>query len=285
MKRLPLLALIGVLAAFFGGCTTVPETGRRQIIITSPAEEAQMGLSAFAQIKESEPISTNVMANDRITRIGRRIARSVGRDLPNANWEFVVFESNELNAFALPGGKVGVYTGLINLAESDDELAAVMGHEIAHVSSRHSGERYSQQILAAGLTVVADEGMKMAEMDPQKRQIAMATIGGGAQVGLLKYSRVHESEADTIGVRFAAGAGYDPRAAITFWQRMQKANEGRAEPWELLSTHPSNATRIRNLQQIAPKYVPLYLETKAKIENGTFYDEPASVTDTEIGAP
>lgn len=164
----------------------------------------------------------------------------------------MVFESDELNAFALPGGKVGVYTGLLNLAESNDELAAVMGHEIAHVSSRHSGERYSSQIIAAGLSATADEVMKAKKVEDQKRQIAMAVFGGVAQGPMLKFSRDHETEADIIGVRFAAGAGYDPRAAITFWQRMQKANEGRAEPWILLSTYPSNETRIRQLQEIAP---------------------------------
>ena len=226
-----------------------------------------MGLAAFMQIKEAETVSSNPMANDRVSRVGRRIAESVGRALPNAKWEFVVFESDQLNAFALPGGKVGVYTGLLNLAESDDELAAVIGHEIAHVTSRHSGERYTHQMIAAGVAVGSEVYMEAEEVDPQKRAIARATIGGITTVGaLLPFSRLHESEADAIGLRFAAGAGYDPRAAITFWQRMQKASEGRASPPEFLSTHPSSETRIKALSELAPKYLPLYAERKSHYE-------------------
>jgi predicted Zn-dependent protease len=283
MKLLRLAGLLVAVALLQFGCTTVPETGRRQFIISTPAQEAQMGLAAFAQIKESEPISTNPMANDRVTAVGKRIAQAVGRDLPDANWEFVVFESDQLNAFALPGGKVGVYTGLLNLTESDDELAAVMGHEIAHVSTRHSGERYTQQMVAAGASMIADGWTTAEEMDPQKKQIAMLAVGAVAKGGLLKFSRDHESEADAIGMRFAAGAGYDPRAAITFWQRMQNANEGRAEPWEFMSTHPSHDTRIKNLTELAPQFVPIYLKAKAKWESGAMDQEPP--VEKEIGAP
>jgi len=267
------------------GCTTLPETGRRQMIFTSPAQEAQMGVAAFSQIKQEETISQNVMANDRVTRVGQRIAASVGRELPNAQWEFVVFESDELNAFALPGDKVGVYTGLLALTESDDELAAVMGHEVAHVTSRHSGERYSQQVAAAGIAVSSDMLMEANEVDPQKRAIAQAALGAATTVGvMLPFSRLHESEADAVGLRFAAGAGYDPRAAIRFWQRMQEANANRAKPWEFLSTHPSDETRIANLKRLAPQYEELYERTKARIDQG----EPiigTSPADRVIGQP
>lgn len=244
-----------------------------------------MGLTAFTQIKETEKISTDPVANDRVKRVGQRIAESVGRALPNAQWEFVVFDSEQVNAFALPGGKVGVYTGLLQLAETDDELAAVMGHEIAHVSSRHSGERYSQQLIAAGLNVVADQGMQMAEVDAQKRQLAMTAFAGGTQLGLLKFSRIHESEADSIGLRFAAGAGYDPTAAIHFWERMQKANEGQARPPEFFSTHPSDATRIANLKQLAPQYRELYRQAKAKYDAIELNGPLGSGADRAIGGP
>ena len=148
MKRrmLPMFFLLAFVAAFTG-CTTVPESGRSQILLITPAEEAQSGAAAFLQIKGKEKVAAEPSVNARINRIGRRIAAVVGRDLPNANWEFVVFDSPQLNAFALPGGKVGFYTGLINLAGSDDEIAAVMGHEIAHVTSRHGAERQSQAML------------------------------------------------------------------------------------------------------------------------------------------
>ncbi len=248
-----------------------------------------MGLAAFAQIKKEENISESPVANDRVKRIGQRIAESVGRSLPNAQWEFVVFESDELNAFALPGGKVGVYTGLIKLAESDDELAAVMGHEIAHVSSRHSGERVTHQMIASGITVGSELVMESQDVDDGTRNLARAALGGVTTAGfLLPYSRLHESEADAIGLKFAAGAGYDPRAAITFWQRMQKANEGKASPPEWLSTHPSNATRIRTLSELAPQYLPLYEQAKAKYEGGEIGSTEATegdLADREIGAP
>lgn len=274
-KAISTVGLILTLAALVG-CTTVPETGRRQLIITSADQEAQMGLAAFAQIKQEEPVSTNAMANDRVERVGRRIAASVGRALPNAQWEFVVFESNELNAFALPGGKVGVYTGLLALTESDDELAAVMGHEIAHVSSRHSGERFSQQMVATGVAAGTEVFMEAKDVDPKQRQLARAALGAATSVGvMLPFSRLHESEADAIGLRFAAGAGYDPRAAVTFWQRMQKANADRPKPWEFLSTHPSDATRIANLRRLAPQYLELYRTEKDRLDKA----------DEVIGAP
>ena len=228
-----------------------------------------MGVAAFSQIKGQETISDNVMANDQVKRVGDRIARSVGRDLPNAKWEFVVFESDDLNAFALPGGKVGVYTGLLDLTDSDDELAAVMGHEIAHVSSRHGAERMSQQMVATGVNVLSEVAMEAKDVDDEKRQIARAVLGVGTTVGvMLPFSRLHETEADAIGLRFAAGAGYDPRAAADFWRKMQKANEGNQSPPEWLSTHPSSSSRIENLERLAPEYLPLYESVKRRIEAG-----------------
>ncbi len=246
------------------GCAVVPETGRRQLMLIAPAEEAQMGLTAFADIKTKEKISNDAALNARIRRIGERIAKSVGRELPNAQWEFVVFESEQINAFALPGGKVGVYTGLIKLAESDDEIAAVMGHEVAHVSSRHGGERASQQMAAAGGAALAATYMEVKDVDPEKRALILGLYGAGATGAvILPFSRAHESEADAIGLRFAAGAGYDPRAAITFWQKMAKKSGGN-EPLKWFSTHPPTSERIANLQKLAPQYLPLYENAKTQ---------------------
>lgn len=225
-----------------------------------------MGLSAFAQIKQEEKISSNAAVIERVRRVGQRIAKSVGRDLPNAAWEFVVFDSPQVNAFALPGGKVGVYTGLLALAETDDELATVMGHEIAHVSSRHGAERTSQQGLAATIGTLADAGMTAKDVDPQKRALVMAAYSGLSTVGvMLPFSRLHESEADAVGLRFAAGAGYDPRAAATFWRKMAKAGAGSAKPPALLSTHPSDADRIANLERLAPQYMAAYEAARANL--------------------
>jgi predicted Zn-dependent protease len=264
--KLPII-LVGLAASagLFSGCTTVTETGRSQLMLVSPAQEAQMGLSSFDQIKKSEKISTDPALNARIQRIGRRIAASVGRDIPNAQWEFVVFDSPTVNAFALPGGKVGVYTGLIKLASSDDEIAIVMGHEVAHVTSRHGAERVSQNYAIAGVGMAAAIGMEMKNVDPAKRNMALAAYGLGSQVGVaLPFSRLHETEADAVGLRFAAGAGYDPRAGATFWKKM--AAQGGAKPPEFLSSHPADATRIANLQKLAPQYMPLYEQNKGRFQ-------------------
>lgn len=266
------VAVLGLLT----GCTTVKETGRSQLMLVSPSEEAKMGLSAFAQIKKEEKISTDPVLNARIQTIGKRIAVSVGREIPNAQWEFVVFDSPAVNAFALPGGKVGVYTGLIKLSASDDEIAIVMGHEIAHVTSRHGAERTSQNYAFIGVGLAAAVAMETQHVDPAKRNLALAAYGLGATVGyMLPYSRLHESEADSVGLRFAAGAGYDPRAAVTFWRKM--AAQGGAKPPEFLSTHPSDSTRIANLQALAPQYVPLYQQSKARFQSANQAAEQAEM--------
>jgi predicted Zn-dependent protease len=265
MKSLLNAVGLAAVVGLFGGCTTVNETGRSQLMLVSPAQEAQMGLSSFEQIKKEEKISTDKALNERIQRIGRRIAASVGRDIPNAQWEFVVFDSPTVNAFALPGGKVGVYTGLIKLASSDDEIAIVMGHEVAHVTSRHGAERVSQNYAIAGVGLAAAVGMEMKNVDPAKRNMALAAYGLGSQVGVaLPFSRLHETEADAVGLRFAAGAGYDPRAGATFWKKM--AAQGGAKPPEFLSSHPADATRIANLQKLAPQYMALYEQSKARYQ-------------------
>ncbi len=261
------LPVILALGFFATSCSTVQESGRRQLMLVPVAEETRMGLTAFEDVKSKEKISTDPQANARIQRIGTRIARAVGRDLPNAEWEFVVFDSDQLNAFALPGGKVGVYTGLMKLSQSDDELACVIGHEIAHVTSRHGGERVSQNMAAAGGAMLATIYMEAKDVDPAKRNMILAGYGLAATGAvLLPYSRAHESEADAIGLKFAATAGYDPRAAITFWQRMSAANADKPKPPEWMSTHPADTTRIANLQKLAPQYMAIYEAAKARAE-------------------
>jgi predicted Zn-dependent protease len=251
-----LFLLAGLIA--FPGCTTVPETGRSQLVVVPSSVAAQSGAAAFLQIKEKEKVTAEPVVNARITRIGRRIAAAVGRDLPDANWEFVVFDSPQLNAFALPGGKVGFYTGLINLAGSDDEIAAVMGHEIAHVTSRHGAERQSQAMLVGGLGALLNAGTQ----ENKNRDLFQLAYVGVSALGTLAYSREHETEADAVGLRFAARAGYDPRAAISIWQKMAAKNSGPAQP-KWLSTHPPTAERIARLQQLAPTLLPLYEQAKA----------------------
>lgn len=251
-----LIASLLVLA----GCYTVPETGRKSLMIVSPGEEMKMGVAAFADIRAKEKVSTDVEANARVRRIGRRIAEAVGDALPGAQWEFVVFEeAKTVNAFALPGGKVGVYTGLLELAESDDEVATVIGHEIAHVTARHGAERMSQGLVAG----VVGAGVVLGTEDSKYRDIARVLYGVGATGATLAFSRGNESEADYIGLRYAAKAGYDPNAAITFWQKMAKAKDGK-QPWKWISTHPPDAERIADLQKWMPEVMPLYEQAKAR---------------------
>ena len=264
--------VLSILLLGLVGCSTVPETGRRQFIIMSADEESQQGLAAFAEIKKSEKVSTDAAANARVKRVGERIKESVAksRTMPDAQWEFVVFESDQVNAFALPGGKVGVYTGLLKLVSSDDELAIVMGHEIAHVTSRHGAERASQSTLASSISQIGGSALGYTELSETAKNGIMLAYTGAAQGTMLKYSRDHESEADTIGMKFAAEAGYNPQAAVTFWKKMAaQSGKGQTtgisaliEKWT--STHPPDAERIANLEKLAPKYMATYEQAKAR---------------------
>jgi predicted Zn-dependent protease len=260
--RVILLTFVVALALGLAGCYTVPETGRRSVIVISPGEESAMGASAFADLRAKQKVSEDPEANARVRRVGKRIAEAVGKDLPGAQWEFVVFDDAEtVNAFALPGGKVGVYTGLLKLAESDDELATVMGHEIGHVTARHGAERMTEGLIAAAGGLILDTAMK----DNKNHDLIVAGYGVVAGGGMLVFSRQHESEADFIGIRYAARAGYNPAAAITFWQKMAKENKAGRLP-AFLSTHPSNERRIADLQQWIPSVLPLYEAAKKRYE-------------------
>lgn len=259
MKKLFAWLLAAALLVL-AGCYTVPETGRSSLILVSPNEEMQMGATAFIDLKAKEKVSTDIEANARVARIGKRIAEAVGDALPGAKWEFVVFdEPKTVNAFALPGGKVGVYTGLINLATSDDEIAIVMGHEIAHVTARHGAERMSQGLVAG----LIGAGVEVATEDKKHRDLIRVAYGLGATGATLAFSRGNESEADFIGLRYAARAGYNPMAAITFWRKMAAQKDG-PQPPKWISTHPPHAERIADLQKWMPEVLPLYEKAKEK---------------------
>lgn len=238
------------------GCHTVPQTGRSALHLVPSDQLASMASAQFGQLKQETPISTDPTYNAMVRRVGERIAYVAAPDMPNAQWEFVVFDDDEqVNAFAMPGGKVAVYTGIFKVAKSDADLAVVMGHEVAHVAAGHGNERVSQQLLAAGGALALQFGT--SDMDSSERQLLMAAYGAGASLGvILPYSRYHESEADEIGLMYAAKAGYDPRAAIGFWERMEAQKSG--APPEFLSTHPSGATRVRKLNELMPKAYQIY---------------------------
>lgn len=260
MKRclylLPALALLA-------GCYTVPETGRKSLMLVPIGQETHLGEVSFADIKAQRKVSNDPYMTATVTRVGTRIANVVGDALPNAKWEFVVFDDDTPNAFALPGGKVGVHTGLFRIAQTDDELAVVMGHEIAHAIARHGSERMSQGFLLAAGGVALD--VALDDKDSRERQAWLAAYGlVGTGLVILPYSRLNENEADEIGLRYAARAGYDPRAALDFWTRMKEESEGKAKPPEWMSTHPSDDTRIKKLNQFMPIALEEYERSKTK---------------------
>ena len=261
-----LLLACATLAA--AGCYTNPVTGRKSLVLISPGEEVQLGAQSFQAIRAKERVSADPAANARVQRIGRRIAEAVGNELPGAKWEFVVFDSKDLNAFALPGGKVGVYTGLMQLAENDAELAIVMGHEIGHVIARHGAERMSEAAVIAGIGMMGAAIVDAKTEDPQARQLFELAYGAGTTLGrVLPHSRGNESEADRMGAIYAARAGYDPRAAISFWEKMaakkQAAGATGTKLDAIFSTHPADAQRIAQLRALMPQVVPTYEKARA----------------------
>jgi predicted Zn-dependent protease len=228
-------------------CAQAPVTGRNQLILLPESQDADMGLQAYQQIKQEEKISSDAALNQRVQTVGRRIAAVSGH--PEWDWQFTLFDNPEPNAFALPGGKVGVYTGLFKVAQNDAQLAAVMGHEVGHAIARHGAERMSQGILAqlGGVAVGAATGS----------QAAVDLYSQAATLGvILPYSRGQESEADEIGLMLMAEAGYDPREAVKLWQNFE-ALAGERPP-EFLSTHPSEGTRIQRLQELMPQALKIY---------------------------
>ena len=240
------------LCLFLTGCQAVPETGRRQVMLISSSQEMQLGLSAFQQMKKSTPVSRDPAVNAMVQRVGRRIAAVA--ELPGANWEFVVFDSKEANAFCLPGGKVGIYTGILPITKDEAGMATVIGHEIAHAVARHGAERVSEGMLlqtGGGLL-----GVGLSNTDPRTQVLVMAAYGIGAKVGReLPHSRGQESEADHIGLIYMARAGYDPEAAVGFWQRFGDYNrsQGGSGTPVFLRTHPLDTVRVQQLQQWMPE--------------------------------
>lgn len=248
-RTLALAALLALVAWLPSGCTTVSETGRKQFNIMSPQEEMNLGFSEFAKMKQQVPINRDPQLNALVQRVGNRIAAVAS--LPGAQWEFVVFESPEANAFCLPGGKVGVYTGILPITKDEAGLATVIGHEVAHAKARHGGERMTT---AMGLQMVG-VGVGVVSAESKYAQAIQQMYGLGAQVGLaLPHSRKQESEADYLGLLYMARAGYDPEAAVAFWQRFAEYNaqRGGGGLW-FLRTHPLDETRIRELQEAMPK--------------------------------
>lgn len=244
LSRRNLLAGLGA-SALVVGCSENAATGRSQFLLVSDEQLAQLSAQAWADVRRQFPPSQDARAQARLDEIGRRVADASG--LSGLDWEFVLFDSPEINAFVLPGGKVGFFRGLFDLAGGDEEIAAVMGHEAGHVVARHAAERMSQQIaVQAGVTVAS---LVLAEDLGAFADEAAAALGMGLVYGvILPYSRQHELEADRLGVGLMAQAAYAPEGAPRFWRRMIERSASGPRPLEWLSTHPADDTRLAALE-------------------------------------
>ena len=261
------IALVAIIC--LSNCGTVPITGRPQLSLVSDGEILSASATQYRQFISQSQLSNNGTYNARVTQVGRRLAAATNAYLKQngyesmistLNWEFNVVESKQVNAFCMPGGKIVVYTGLLNLVgnttHADDELAAVMGHELSHALAKHANERISNQLLlqAGGQILGAAVGVRSQALNSLISQV----YGIGAQVGvMLPFGRKQEYEADKMGLVLMAMAGYDPRAAINFWQKMA-ASKGGQQQNELMSTHPSDENRIKAIEAYLPTALQYY---------------------------
>jgi len=273
----PMIRHIAVLSLSIGvfhlaGCETNPYTGRQQLLMSSVAEEMQMGAQAYDQIKSDPKMkpSQDPREIEPVKRVAARIIEAAKRSkyaemAQQFQWDVAVIKDDKTaNAFALPGGKMAVYTGIFPVAKTEAGLAAVMGHEVVHALARHGAERMSQGQLTNAALQVAGAAAGASGGGGLMSQAAMAALGVGAQVGvLLPFSRKHESEADYVGILLAADAGYDPRESVALWERMAQLSSG-GGPAEFLSTHPSHGTRIEQLKAWMPEALAIY-KTKTAV--------------------
>lgn len=253
-----------MVAVLLSGCNKVPISGRNQLNLVSDSEVLQASLASYKEYMGKATKSTQTVKSEQVTRVGRKIAAATEAYL-NANglsdqvknfaWEFNLVKDSQLNAFCMPGGKIVVYEGIMNLVASDDELAVVLGHEVAHAVAKHSNERMSQQkALEYGGAIL---GAITQGASQTTQSLANTVFGLGANYGvMLPFSRKHETEADNIGLVLMTMAGYNPDCALTFWQKMSAGSTNSKA--EFLSTHPSDATRIANLQKLLPQVKQKY---------------------------
>jgi len=251
-KWLPILLFLLYMGYYYvSNQEEVPLTGRTQLVDISTEQEMALGFQTYQQILSQERVVPSGQQVDLVKEIGRRIAIAAAEDDPGFEWEFNLIQSEQANAFCLPGGKVAVYTGILPVAKNTDGLAVIMGHEIAHAIARHGAERMAHQKLVQMGSMAAT--FAFSDMDPQTQTMVMGALGVGAQYGvLLPFSRSHESEADYIGLVYAARSCFDPREAPGLWQRMGEASGG-GQPAEFTSTHPSHETRIRQFDEWMPE--------------------------------
>ena len=266
VTRIVLLVSLCGPPLILNGCETNPYTGRSQLLMTSVSQEVQLGAQAYQQVKNDPKVhlSQDPREIEPVKRVVGRIIEAARRSkyaeiAKQFQWEVTVIKDDKtMNAFALPGGKIAVYTGIFPVAKTEAGLAAVLGHEVTHALARHGAERMSQGELTNAALQVIGAAAGASGMNPTLSQGAMAALGAGAQVGvLLPFSRAHESEADYIGILLAADAGYDPRESVHLWERMAQLTRG-GGPSEFLSTHPGHETRIAQLKKWMPEAMDIY---------------------------
>jgi predicted Zn-dependent protease len=235
--------ITGLAAGTVTACVTNPDTGESQFLLVSEGQLTQMAASAWNDVKAQTPLSRDPRLNGQLSRIGKRISTAANRQ--NENWEYAVFDSDQKNAFVMPGGKVGFYRGIMDFSDNDDQIAAVMGHETGHVVGRHAAARYSQQ-MAAGVGLAA-ANVVLAQSDTRYKNEIAGVLGLGVTFGvILPFSRKHELQADRLGVDYMHRAGYDVKQSVRLWEKMAAESSGRQPP-EFMSTHPSHETRIHEL--------------------------------------
>lgn len=262
MIRNVIVLLIGGLIVY--ACATVPVTGRSQLSLISNAEIIPMANQQYREVITKGPLSRNAEQTAMIRRVGVNIQKAVEQYMAEKNlssqlsgfaWEFNLIEEPTVNAWCMPGGKVAFYTGILPVCKDELGVAVVMGHEVAHAIANHGRERMSQQMVAQ--VGVQSLGALMGQNPTLGNELFMQAVGAGTSIGMLKFSRQHESEADKMGLIFMAMAGYDPQEAPRFWERMAALSGGQAPP-EFLSTHPSSETRVRDLNSWMPEAMQYY---------------------------
>ena len=259
------VALLTITLSILYGCATVPVTGRKQLSLVSSDEINAMAAQQYAEVIAKGPLSNNAEQTEMIRRVGGRIQKGVEQymkdkgassQLAGFKWEFNLIQDDKtVNAWCMPGGKVAFYTAILPICKDETGIAVVMGHEVAHAIANHGAERMSQGLVQEfGMSTL---GAAMGQSPGVTSQIFQQAVGMGSQVGMLKFSRSHESEADHIGLIFMAMAGYDPQQAPIFWERMSALGGGQKPP-EFLSTHPADETRIKDLQGWMPEALGYY---------------------------
>lgn len=255
------IAALIVFFQYFSSEKLTNDAGRTARHALNPQQEQALGLQSYQQVLQQSQTIDSGPQYDLVVKTAKRLSAVTGPAAKDFDWRVSVVKSSQINAFCLPGGKIVVYTGILPVAKTEGGLATVMGHEMAHATLRHGSERMLQQ--QATQTLMTGVQYSMGDMSYEQQRAVMGALGAGAQYGLLlPFSREHESEADKMGLIYMARAGYDPREAVDFWKRMSSATSNSGKPIEFMSTHPSDATRIAQLERLLPKALEVYQQSQ-----------------------